>query len=140
MVFCCKFCDIFKNTFFAEHFWWLLLTQSLWCEDSIAWTCNFRQIHLVIKDDNSFHVVTFSRPNSDSKPTPNSDMSSCNLIKISLIYSNFLKDLLIKNLTNWQSCRFYMARALIYHVPVLRTWNLLLFKNKIYFVCALCKH
>ena len=25
-VFSCEFCEIFKNTFFTEHLWWLFLT------------------------------------------------------------------------------------------------------------------
>ena len=24
-VFSCEFCELFKNTFFTEHLWWLLL-------------------------------------------------------------------------------------------------------------------
>ena len=24
-VFSCKFCEIYKNTFFTEHLWWLVL-------------------------------------------------------------------------------------------------------------------
>ena len=34
-------------------------------------------------------ALRFSRPKPDSKPTPNSDMASCNLNKMSLIYFNF---------------------------------------------------
>ena len=30
-VFSCEFCEIFKNTFFIEHPWWLLLTVSNAC-------------------------------------------------------------------------------------------------------------
>ena len=37
-------------------------------------------------------AVRISRPKSDSKPTPNSDMTSCNLIKKSLIFFKFQKD------------------------------------------------
>ena len=34
-----------------------MLTQSLWSEGPIAWICNFHQMHLVIKDANSFQSV-----------------------------------------------------------------------------------
>ena len=27
LVFCCGFCEIFRNTFFIEHVWWLLLNK-----------------------------------------------------------------------------------------------------------------
>ena len=98
-----------------------MLTQSLWSEGPIAWTCNFHQMHLVIKDANSFQSVL-------GVPDLNlvlnlTDMASCNLIKMSLImYFNFHKDLLIKNLTNWQSCRFNMSWALILLSPSI--WNM----------------
>ena len=98
-----------------------MLTQSLWSEGPIAWTCNFHQMHLVIKDANSFQSV-LGVP--DLNLVPNlTDMTSCNLIKMSLImYFNFHKDLLIKNLTNWQSCRFNMSWAFILLSPSI--WNM----------------
>ena len=32
LVFSCEFCEIYKNTFFAEHLWWLLLWLCCFCE------------------------------------------------------------------------------------------------------------
>ena len=31
-VFSCEFCEIFKNTFFIEHSWWLILTSVVQCD------------------------------------------------------------------------------------------------------------
>ena len=44
-----------------------MLAQSLWSKGPIAWTCNFNQMHLVIKDDNSFQslLLGYSRKNPD---------------------------------------------------------------------------
>ena len=47
-----------------------------------------------------FSHCYFSRPKLDSKAIPNSDMASCNMIKMSLIYFNFHQDLLIKKFNN----------------------------------------
>ena len=38
-------------------FYLRMLTQSLWSEGPFVWTCNFHQMHLVIKDDNSFQSL-----------------------------------------------------------------------------------
>ena len=52
------------------------------------------QMCLVIKDKFISVAVRISTHRPDSKPTPNTDMASCDLIKMSLIYFNFHKDLL----------------------------------------------
>ena len=43
-MFYCEYCEIFKNCFFIEHLWWLLLNQSIdWHCNSMYWflhTCN----------------------------------------------------------------------------------------------------
>ena len=35
-MFSCEFCEIFKITFFIEHFWWSLLRDELTKEDTLG--------------------------------------------------------------------------------------------------------
>ena len=45
-VFLCEFCEIYKNTFFIEHLWWLLL-YFLFCRKSKGVCCY--QKYIIIK-------------------------------------------------------------------------------------------
>ena len=43
-VFSCKFCEITKNTFFTEHFRWLLLLR-----ETIAWDISTETSEMILK-------------------------------------------------------------------------------------------
>ena len=78
----------------------LLIWQSMYAHPiTMIWRSNCMNLQFSsdVPCDYRYFIsvaVRISRPRPDSKPTPNSDMASCNLIKMSLIYFNFHKDLL----------------------------------------------
>ena len=83
-------------------------TPLLWSErPPISCTCNFYQMHSLIKD-NSFQSLLGFRD-----LIPNSDVVSCYMIKMFPVFFFFHKDLLVKNLhvCKFTSCEFYMSWA-----------------------------
>ena len=52
-VFSCEFCEIFKNTFFTEHLWWLFL-----CFSHPTWNiCLQKHLHICNSSFSSFDVL-----------------------------------------------------------------------------------
>ena len=89
---------IWENNSFCDSFLvdnLCVLTSPLWSEHlPISWTCNFYQMHPLIKDNLFQSLLVFWSLN------PNSDTPSCYSIKMYFMYfSNlflFHKDLLVK--------------------------------------------
>ena len=64
-VFSCEFCEIFKNTFFTEHLWWLLLMFAGVLDAPLLYSWHLLKFSMLDKSRNTEFFLVRIFPHSD---------------------------------------------------------------------------